>query len=213
MGEVPPNATSANATSSAGAEQEDQSASGAGGKPKDEGISSGAFRSSNETSPPMTDGAFRRKEEEFDPTSRDYSRPTLLKLEALLSSHYLPGVGAFEYVTTTAEKYCEFGQLSKDAIREKIANCSGSDGSCGVVWGEEMPSKSSSMNIFTSREQPDEMVYDSIYRSRSDLNPVDIPELDISVTGGVANFSSKNCTDCECTGKVESAQPFLEWQI
>ena len=219
--EVPPNATSSGANSTETSMNEKESA------PSDPGISSGAFRasmSSGGANESMTDdGAFRRKEEEFDPTTRDYSRPTLLKLEKLLSSHYLPGIGQFNYVTTTAEKYCEFGQLSKEAIREKIANCSGSDGSCGVVWGEEMPLSSTEMPMPNGAEK----IYESIYRSRDESvplqtnsfalnfagNPVEIPELDILVTGNYANFSAKNCTDCECQGKVESQQPFIEWSV
>jgi len=218
--EVPPNATSANATAT-----EDPAS---GGKPKDEGISAGAFRasmSSGGANESMTE--FRRKE--FDPTTRDYSKRTLLRLENLLSSHYLPGIGQFNYVTTTAEKYCEFGQLSKEAIREKIEDAEAS----GFVWGKEVQPTDG-----LRTESVADMVYDSISRSNNTVaasinsfvqrnsfardieralsevgSPVEIPELDISITGGIANFSAKNCTDCECQGKVESQQPFIEWQI
>ena len=108
-------------------------------------------------------------------------------------------------------------------LNDPSDTCSGSDGSCGVVWGEEMPLSSTEMPMPNGAEK----IYESIYRSRDESvplqtnsfalnfagNPVEIPELDILVTGNYANFSAKNCTDCECQGKVESQQPFIEWSV
>ena len=187
-------------------------------------------------------------EEDFDPTSRDFSNKTLARLDRLLSSHYLPGVGKFDYVTTTGDKFCNLTQTSsKLEVRDQIASdtCSGADGFCTFVWGNEVPSSSDRQLmamqgfeggltgaaqkvydlIYQARFNDDRgrlgwIVYDGIVAlekdnlagdiSRAMGSVVKIPALDMFLTGGFANFSAKNCTDCSCFGKVETAQPYLK---
>ena len=133
--------------------------------------------------------------------------------------------GAFNYVTTTADN--QFGQLSKDAIREKISKrkCDGAEGSCAVVWGPTdglrtdmaemvLDSISAANNTIANSFVQKSSFARDIERALSELgSPVEIPSLDMFVTGGIANFSAKNCTECSCQGKVESNQPFIEWKV
>ena len=130
-------------------------------------------------------------------------------------------------ITSQQRLTSQFGQLSKDAIREKISKraCDGAEGSCAVVWGPTdglrtdmaemvLDSISAANNTIANSFVQKSSFARDIERALSELgSPVEIPSLDMFVTGGIANFSAKNCTECSCQGKVESNQPFIEWKV
>jgi hypothetical protein len=83
------------------------------------------------------------EEEEEEPyVEVEYSDITLARLHQLLSSHYLQGVGAFDYrVSTDSDpQHCDRFAHSKQEARDIIAlsTCDGVGGDCDFVWGEEM---------------------------------------------------------------------------
>ena len=205
--EVPPNATETNSTSPTSP----SSSLGFG--------LVGPAQASDDAPDSIT---FRSKD--FDPTQRDYRTDTLRSLEMLLASHYLEGVGSFDYMLRTGSEYCDRLALDPDQMRGRmLSRCRNAtaDGDCGIVWGKELESVRRSLDpkVIPSRgfegglRSAMQQIYEGLgvgrllpLVARSQQKSIEeaiatrskadlnIDGMVVEVMGQVGNFSTPNCS-------------------